>query len=691
MESVSQGRGAWFLLGLLVGIGPMLWEELMLVPNQGGGGPPAAERQAVEVRVRPCHCPGTVPASDSDVAANAPARVVAPPPCLPARAGGDQSPGPAAGEPPGLSFSTWRTKTALTLDSNLEAERSLRSICTNDWHKNAEYNVTSHMVRRSRTVVGNTDRLHRMLRRVQAGRCIRVMILGGSVSHGYNVGGYDKSWGTLLINWLNVAHPCSLGMSGEHEVLYRTVGGVGSIFAINNWDSLIRPGTQNVDMIVVEYAVNDGFISDTLNLAYEDMVFKQQWVTEALVRRCLRYRNGPGGSEPPAIVYMEAGFKGRDFLKSMEHSRGTDDFASSVPSSSHHAVLQYYQIPTVSFTDVVLPMVLGQRECPEIDPQWGCQIGNPFWSGNPFSFYIGNKTEPNGIFSDVCCHPRAPSHAFMAILMGFMLDEEASYMQSSGDAPLHDWQYERDASRDGEGSVAGTRLPALLKLTPNEDRWVIGTTALFTLSFADKSLLPTKDAYGVQPEAPAAATGWSLYADSKDKLGLIARSPWSHTSVRLALGADTKVARLTVGYLRSYDNVSAVAYWVNVKPGLESGEADEANPAKCDPAFAAGLDWLEPWGGHRETVFDAYQIPLDRVTAPVMYLHLCLAPFSMSKVPMNDADAGKFKLLSVMAFPVGTGKGGELLGRMASSPAAANENRTALLTPTNVKGHPKGQ
>ena len=52
-----------------------------------------------------------------------------------------------------------------------------------------------------------------------------------------------------------------------------------------------------------------------------------------------------------------------------------------------------------SFTDVILPLVLGQRVCPHIDPRWGCHIDNPFWTGTPFSFYIGNNTEHNGIFS----------------------------------------------------------------------------------------------------------------------------------------------------------------------------------------------------------------------------------------------------------------------------------------------------
>ena len=111
----------------------------------------------------------------------------------------------------------------------------------------------------------------------------------------------------------------------------------------------------------------------------------------------------------------------------------------------------------------------------------------------------------------------------MAILMGFTLDDEASYMASASDAPLHDWEYERDATRDGDGSVAGTKLPALLKLTPDEDRWVVGTNALFAVSFGDLSNPTPEDAYGVQP-AVAMAPGWSLYADSKDKLGLIAYS-----------------------------------------------------------------------------------------------------------------------------------------------------------------------
>ena len=140
-------------------------------------------------------------------------------------------------------------------------------------------------------------------------------------------------------------------------------------------------------------------MGEQAHLDYTDEVFKQQWFTEALIRRCLRYRNLPDGTEPPAIVYLEAGFKGKGFMSDMAHGRATEDFARSVPSSSHYPLLQYYQIPTVSFTDVILPMMLVQRECPTIDPRWGCSIDNPYWSGTPFSFYIGNNAEHNGMFT----------------------------------------------------------------------------------------------------------------------------------------------------------------------------------------------------------------------------------------------------------------------------------------------------
>ena len=92
------------------------------------------------------------------------------------------------------------------------------------------------------------------------------------------------------------------GPDGEHEVIHKVVGGVGSNFAVNNWDHL-TDGIDDVDLLVVEYAVNDGFVGRADHLEYaDDYLFTQQWYTEALIRKCLRFRNPSGAAPPRAVV-----------------------------------------------------------------------------------------------------------------------------------------------------------------------------------------------------------------------------------------------------------------------------------------------------------------------------------------------------------------------------------------------------
>ena len=57
-----------------------------------------------------------------------------------------------------------------------------------------------------------------------------------------------------------------------------------------------------VDMLVVEFAVNDGFLGDANHLDIkDDYVFKQQWYTEILIRKCLRHRT-LGGTRAAALM-----------------------------------------------------------------------------------------------------------------------------------------------------------------------------------------------------------------------------------------------------------------------------------------------------------------------------------------------------------------------------------------------------
>ena len=47
-------------------------------------------------------------------------------------------------------------------------------------HQNLEFNITRSMLRRSRPIVGNTQRLHSYLNKLRSKQCTTVLFLGGS-------------------------------------------------------------------------------------------------------------------------------------------------------------------------------------------------------------------------------------------------------------------------------------------------------------------------------------------------------------------------------------------------------------------------------------------------------------------------------------------------------------------------------
>ena len=55
------------------------------------------------------------------------------------------------------------------------------------------------MARAMRTVVGNTERLQRSAATLAArSECVRVVVFGGSVSAGMNIGGPEATWPPML-------------------------------------------------------------------------------------------------------------------------------------------------------------------------------------------------------------------------------------------------------------------------------------------------------------------------------------------------------------------------------------------------------------------------------------------------------------------------------------------------------------
>lgn len=147
--------------------------------------------------------------------------------------------------------------------------------------------VSAKMARASRTVVGNTDRLQTFVgllsSPVRERQCVNVIVFGGSVSAGMNIGGPGRAWPRMFEAWLNSAHPCQ--QAKGHTVVTQVLGGAGSNFALQNFDRVTRD-LGSVDLFLIEFAINDGFIgrADFLGADGESSEFVISWYTEALIR-----------------------------------------------------------------------------------------------------------------------------------------------------------------------------------------------------------------------------------------------------------------------------------------------------------------------------------------------------------------------------------------------------------------------
>ena len=83
------------------------------------------------------------------------------------------------------------------------------------------FNVSSSMLRRSRPIIGNNDRLHMYIKKLHSQQCTVVLFLGGSVTDGHNVrGGEGQAYPRYFWFWLNHKYPCVNvdGSPGEHQV-----------------------------------------------------------------------------------------------------------------------------------------------------------------------------------------------------------------------------------------------------------------------------------------------------------------------------------------------------------------------------------------------------------------------------------------------------------------------------------------
>jgi hypothetical protein len=321
-------------------------------------------------------------------------------------------------------------------------------------------------------------------------------------------------------------HPCS----GKHSIVLRAFGGGSTKPALANFDQNLHG--VDPDLIMVEYAVNDGFLGKpqrgdpTFGMTVLD---QQQWNTEALIRRLLRYRaNSSTRPTPAAVLYVESGYRGGPWLDPT-YGLSQDSFNQGLAAWSHWPLLQYYGVPTVSFADIIAPIQLRMRECRSVpasnftasEKRWGCGHSSPVWGGTDMSFFT--------IHTDKCCHPFIAGHTMIAYLVAYTFELELAVMDTD-DAPRANWAFEQDPSMDGDGSISETKLPALLRMAPMDDVLYANSPTLISRDFSNQQADTAADV--------VAAPHWSVMTDSKDKFGLISTTPFAHVAVDISFDSS---------------------------------------------------------------------------------------------------------------------------------------------------------
>ena len=346
---------------------------------------------------------------------------------------------------------------------------------------------TNSLLRRSRPVVGNTDRFHAYLRKVKAGVCTKILFAGGSVTRGHNGGGPENAYPKKFMEWLNAKHPCE---GGTHT---RVDGSYGGVDLQHLFGSFAIDNQPEFDLMMVEFNVNDAFIdakevmtwyidkTNRLNSPEEAIL----WVTEAMIRRFLAIRN----PDPVAIIWFSADYIGRHWsfppYTNIASSRKTLFTPGGHTEAVTFYMLQLYEIPVISAVDWMLPMAHKRGR-----------------------YMMFNRTYPYntaGWHGDVCCHPRAWGHTILSLVLAMEFEKEME---------LH-MNQERSEWEEDLTLLDPPQYRDPVKLSPEEAALYDSMTFTSTCDFTTE---------GLDTKCIVSQGEWTHFADNKekDKFGLIA-------------------------------------------------------------------------------------------------------------------------------------------------------------------------
>lgn len=121
--------------------------------------------------------------------------------------------------------------------------------------ENLEFNVTRNMLKRSRPIIGNTERLHAYIRKLQSKQCTIILFLGGSVTDGHHVKGRSaEAYPAHFTHWLNAKYPCLKqdGSPGKHE--WKKTHAQNSQTHFIHWSMISE--IDRIDLVFIEFNVS---------------------------------------------------------------------------------------------------------------------------------------------------------------------------------------------------------------------------------------------------------------------------------------------------------------------------------------------------------------------------------------------------------------------------------------------------
>lgn len=494
--------------------------------------------------------------------------------------------------------------------------------------ENLQFNVTRSMMRRSRPIVGNTERLHAYIQKLRDKRCTSVLFLGGSVTSGHNAKGPMNAYPRHFMDWLNHKYPCHQkdGTVGMHEM--KRTHAQNSQTHFIHWSMVSE--IDRIDLVFIEFNVNDHFLSDIPH-ALEDKgpiiqnsEYIDMWYSEVILRRLLLLRK----PDPLAIITFNADYIGRSWATFPPYYSPEKARKSSLFRSNEEPVKLWmsslYEIPVFSASIWMLPLAskLGVEQ----------QFPKHFGRTNPYSTQDWH--------ADVCCHPHPEGHKILSLVLAYcMVEEEEELIRVQSIQNLDKASIEQDFTMKGV-----LRDPVYLSPTEEEMYVKMDINTSIDIDFTDPDGEKNWEKYVL------AMDGWKFYADNadNDKYGLISseNEGGPHVSISIEGG---KLGLIEISFVMSYENFGLALAWLdneninthqNLCKTVSNREGADAKNRGNKPERLIGY-WDEA------ASVPTVQLLKKRLSeGEVKTLHICLTPHN----DYTKGDHNKFKLLGIRVY-----------------------------------------